>query len=84
MVLLSILPTTVYLSSGATLDTGLSLKTPFIWPLHSPDLNPLDYWFWSHMKSILDQFGVLWICHTLFWEFPGISGLDMMRGIQKS
>lgn len=31
----------------------ISLKTSFEWPPHSPDCNPLDYWFWSFMKTIL-------------------------------
>ena len=29
----------------------ISLKSEFIWPPYSPDLSPLDYWFWSAMKT---------------------------------
>lgn len=24
-----------------------------IWPPHSPDLNPLDYWFWNQLKTLM-------------------------------
>lgn len=27
----------------------------FEWPSHSPDLNPLDYWFWSHLRRKLNE-----------------------------
>jgi len=23
------------------------------WPLRSPDLNPLDYFFWGHLKNLV-------------------------------
>ena len=26
---------------------------PVAWPARSPDLNPLDFWFWGHLKSIV-------------------------------
>ena len=27
-----------------------SRRSEFIWPAHSPDLNPLDYWFWGQVE----------------------------------
>lgn len=29
----------------------ISNKSAIEWPPYSPDLNPLDYWFWSHLKK---------------------------------
>lgn len=28
---------------------------PIMWPARSPDLNPLDYFFWGHVKQIISQ-----------------------------
>ena len=28
----------------------ISHRSEFIWPAHSPDLNPLDYWFWGQVE----------------------------------
>lgn len=33
----------------------ISNKSSIIWPPYSPDLNPLDYWFWSHSRKIISQ-----------------------------
>ena len=33
----------------------ISNKTDFEWPPHSPDLNPLDYWFWARMKQFIKK-----------------------------
>lgn len=27
--------------------------SPYKWPAHSPDMNPLDYWFWSALKFFI-------------------------------
>lgn len=37
------------ISRGATLN----------WPAHSPNLNPLDYWFWAHLRSRLYETDLL-------------------------
>ena len=29
----------------------ISRRTPIFWPAHSPDLGPLDYWFWGAIKK---------------------------------
>ena len=34
-------------------DRLISNKTEFIWPPYSPDMSPLDYWFWSSMRKII-------------------------------
>ncbi|GBL75441.1 hypothetical protein AVEN_63959-1 [Araneus ventricosus] len=31
---------------------------PVAWPPCSPDLNPLDFFFWSHMKSLVYETSV--------------------------
>lgn len=31
----------------------ISLKTENVWPPHSPDSTPLDYWFWTRLKSLI-------------------------------
>lgn len=36
----------------------ISLNSDFVWPPHSPDLNPLDYWFWDLMKLILNRYEI--------------------------
>lgn len=28
-------------------------RGPIVWPPRSPDCNPLDYYFWGHMKNIV-------------------------------
>ena len=28
---------------------------PVTWPAHSPDLSPLDFFFWGHIKSLMYQ-----------------------------
>ena len=33
----------------------ISRRTPFSWPAHSPDLSPLDYWFWGSIEKNLGQ-----------------------------
>ena len=41
-------------TSGTTIETiesmGFSLIGPDIWPPNSPDLNPLDYFFWDAVE----------------------------------
>ena len=32
-------------------DEVISRRAETQWPAHSPDLSPLDYWFWSVMQS---------------------------------
>ena len=32
---------------------GLVVETNIAWPAHSPDLNPLDFHLWGHLKSIV-------------------------------
>ena len=32
----------------------LSLKKPVVWPPQSPDLNPLDYFFWCYGLSFVE------------------------------
>jgi len=34
---------------------GLSLIEPKIWPPNSPDLSPLDYFFWNEVKTRLKK-----------------------------
>lgn len=29
--------------------------SPYQWPPHSPDLNPLDFWFWTALKAIIKR-----------------------------
>ena len=29
----------------------ISRRSAIPWPAHSPDLNPLDYWFWGHLEQ---------------------------------
>ena len=31
----------------------ISLQTEHEWALHSPDLNPLDFWFWGASKGVV-------------------------------
>ena len=31
----------------------ISRRTETPWPAHSPDLSPLDYWFWSALQSVV-------------------------------
>lgn len=33
----------------------ISNKAAVEWPPYSPDLNPLDYWFWSELKSLIGE-----------------------------
>lgn len=48
-------------TAGATLEwldeqfgsRIISLNRDLIWPPHSPDMSPLDYWFWSYLKFLL-------------------------------
>jgi inhibitor of nuclear factor kappa-B kinase subunit alpha len=32
-------------------DRIISRKSPTPWPAKSPDMNPLDYWFWGHAQA---------------------------------
>jgi hypothetical protein len=36
-------------------DRVISRRSNQPWPAHSPDLSPLDYWFWGEMDSIVHQ-----------------------------
>jgi len=31
----------------------ISLKTNFIWVPYSPNLNPLDFFLWGHLKDVV-------------------------------
>ena len=31
----------------------ISLNTDHEWSPHSPDLNPLDFWFWGDAKNVV-------------------------------
>ena len=31
----------------------ISLKTDFVWAPYSPDLNPLDFFLWGHLKDLV-------------------------------
>ncbi len=31
----------------------ISRRTEHAWPAHSPDLSPLDYWFWGEMDAVV-------------------------------
>ena len=33
--------------------TLFCLRCPTTWPPRSPDLNPLDFYFWGHLKSLV-------------------------------
>ena len=33
----------------------ISRKSPVVWPPQSPDLNPLDYFFWGYGMSFVDR-----------------------------
>ena len=65
-----LLDTTVFMQDGASPHTArrvleflrekfpdrlISLKTDQIWPPHSPDLNPLDFYLWGYLKSVVYQ-----------------------------
>lgn len=34
-------------------DRLISLRTGFTWPPRSPDLNPLDFYLWGHLKHVI-------------------------------
>ena len=34
-------------------DRVISFKTDFVWAPYSPDLNPLDFFLWGHLKDIV-------------------------------
>lgn len=34
-------------------DRVISRYMPHAWPPRSPDLTPLDFWFWGHIKSLV-------------------------------
>ena len=36
-------------------DRLISSKSNFIWPPRSPDLNPLDFFFWAYMKQKIHE-----------------------------
>ena len=36
-------------------DRLISNKADFIWPARSPDLNPMDFYFWGHMKQKIHE-----------------------------
>jgi hypothetical protein len=36
-----------------TADRLISRRTEYAWPAHSPDLRPLDYWFWGEMDRLI-------------------------------
>ena len=36
-------------------DRLISNKTDLIWPPYSPDLSPLDFWFWSAMRRLIGE-----------------------------
>ena len=36
-------------------DRIIRRRSSFPWPEHSPDLNPLAYWFWGHASSIVPK-----------------------------
>ena len=40
-----------YLSQTFGYDRVISRGCQHIWPPRSPDLNPLDFWFWAWLKS---------------------------------
>ena len=40
-----------YLYGTFSPNRVISRGCNFIWPARSPDLNPLDYWFWSTLKA---------------------------------
>ena len=50
--------TTSFYSCRGHLDqrfwqTWIGCGDPITWPAHSPDLTPLDYFLWGHMKSLV-------------------------------
>jgi hypothetical protein len=34
-------------------DRCIGRGGPTAWPQHSPDLNPLDYYLWGHLKTLV-------------------------------
>ena len=34
-------------------DRLISRRSEHAWPAHSPDLSPLDYWFWGAIESVI-------------------------------
>ena len=40
-----------YLERVFTSNRVISRYFDFTWPPRSPDLNPLDFWFWGYVKS---------------------------------
>ncbi|GFU79267.1 uncharacterized protein TNCV_2137901 [Trichonephila clavipes] len=39
------------LPGSAFCDRIISRYYPFPWPARSPDLTPMDFWFWGYLKS---------------------------------
>ena len=37
----------------AAVNVLISLNTDHEWSPHSPDLNPLDFWFWGDAKNVV-------------------------------
>ena len=45
----------IYFSSECFPDRVISRRTDIPWPACSPDLSPLDFWFWGDMETVLKQ-----------------------------
>ena len=39
-------------------DRWIGRDGPHLWPARSPDLNPLDFFLWGHLKSLVYTTGV--------------------------
>jgi hypothetical protein len=44
---------------------------PTAWPPRSPDLNPLDFYLWGHLKTLVNAALVVDACQTIR-NYPGI------------
>ena len=63
----------------------ISLKSPVVWPPQSPDLNPLDYFFWGYGLSFVERESPQTLDQLMdvIERFCGVlEKEDVLRGIQ--
>jgi hypothetical protein len=67
-------------------DRWLGCGSPVSWPARSPDLNPLDFFLWGHLKEIGYR-DLLTDVEDLKTKFHGAvvtTAADMLRHVQVS